>query len=134
MLTPRNPGRIITGATVWSYMASLVYMIVSNPSLNDFIVLLSMFILSLFITCKSRSLEPLEGFEQMRELRSVRRKDGGVKLKEKDLCNGPSKLCDALSITKEEINQLNLSSSELIWLEGYAYLQGLMGGIYHKRK
>ena len=24
MLTPRNPGRIITGATVWSYMASLV--------------------------------------------------------------------------------------------------------------
>lgn len=93
-----------------------------------------MFILSLFITCKSRSLEPLEGFEQMRELRSVRRKDGGVKLKEKDLCNGPSKLCDALSITKEEINQLNLSSSELIWLEGYAYLQGLMGGIYHKRK
>ena len=80
-----------------------------------------MFIFSLFITCKSRSLEPLEGFEQMRELRSVRRKDGGVKLKDKDLCNGPSKLCDALSITKEEINQLNLSSSELIWLEGFTH-------------
>ena len=24
ILTPRNPGRIITGATVWSYIASLV--------------------------------------------------------------------------------------------------------------
>ena len=71
---------------------------------------------------KSRSLEPQEGKEKMRELRSVKRKDKGVKLKDKDLCNGPSKLCDALRINKEEINLLNLSNSESVWLEGYLKL------------
>lgn len=40
-----------------------------------------------------RALEPLEGVEQMRSNREVN--------KEKDLCNGPGKLCEALNIDRK---------------------------------
>jgi DNA-3-methyladenine glycosylase len=39
-----------------------------------------------------RALEPLHGLEQMREVRPAVRRD-------RDLCNGPAKLCQALGIT-----------------------------------
>ena len=65
-----------------------------------------------------RALEPLEGLEQMKEFRSVKRKDGGARLKDKDICSGPSKLCEALRISKEEINEEDMKESNLIWLQG----------------
>ena len=37
---------------------------------------------------------------------------------EKDLCSGPSKLCESLYISKEEINEADLTESSMIWLEG----------------
>lgn len=40
-----------------------------------------------------RALEPLEGLEEMRDNRGVE--------DEKDLCNGPGKLCEAFGIDKE---------------------------------
>jgi len=64
-----------------------------------------------------RAIEALTGQQTMIENRSKRRKDGGHKLKIKDLSNGPSKLCDALNITKEEINFESLIESNDIWLE-----------------
>lgn len=64
-----------------------------------------------------RGVEPLTGSELMLQNRSARRKDGGDKLKPKDISNGPSKLCDALNITKEEINFKSLLDNDLIWLE-----------------
>jgi len=64
-----------------------------------------------------RALEPMAGMETMRGLRAAKRKDGGAKLREKDLCSGPSKLCQALAISKEEINLQKMFDSEHIWLE-----------------
>ncbi|XP_061604373.1 DNA-3-methyladenine glycosylase isoform X3 [Phyllopteryx taeniolatus] len=47
-----------------------------------------------------RSLEPLQGHAVMRQLRAARRKDGARPLKDKELCNGPSKLCQALDVPR----------------------------------
>ena len=52
-----------------------------------------------------RAIKPISGFELMQERRIQKRKNK-VKLKVKDLCNGPSKLCDAFGITKKNNNQL----------------------------
>ena len=35
-----------------------------------------------------------------------------------DVSNGPSKLCDALNITKENTNMKSLLDDDFIWLEG----------------
>ena len=46
-------------------------------------------------------------------------KEGG-KLLKKDgvgLCNGPSKLCQALGINKERVNKVDMCTSDFIWLE-----------------
>lgn len=47
-----------------------------------------------------RSLEPLQGQPAMRQLRAARRKEGARQLKDKELCNGPSKLCQALDVPR----------------------------------
>ncbi|MBQ3625459.1 MAG: DNA-3-methyladenine glycosylase [Synergistaceae bacterium] len=50
-----------------------------------------------------RALEPVSGLELMRERRN--------KIKAKDLCSGPGKLCQAFNITRE-FNKLKLYSPE----------------------
>ena len=52
----------------------------------------------------------------MKKHRSVRRKDGGAKLKTTNLCSGPSKLCQALQIGKH-LNRSKLFESDCLWLE-----------------
>lgn len=64
-----------------------------------------------------RGVEALQGQDTMRSLRGKRRKDSGKDLKDKDLGNGPSKLTEALGITKEDVNKLDLTSNDLLWLE-----------------
>lgn len=56
-----------------------------------------------------RALEPLGGVANMKTRRR------GVR-KEKDLCNGPAKLCKALGIGKE-CDRLDLVTSEVLWVE-----------------
>ncbi|XP_015922971.1 uncharacterized protein [Parasteatoda tepidariorum] len=63
-----------------------------------------------------RSIEPLQGETLMQQLRSIKRKNDNL-LKHKDLCNGPSKLCEAFKITKEELNMDDLSVSNNLWFE-----------------
>ncbi|XP_032877252.1 DNA-3-methyladenine glycosylase [Amblyraja radiata] len=63
-----------------------------------------------------RSLEPLQGLDTMRGLRSKRRKAGGKPLKDHQLCNGPSKLCQALDITKS-FDQEHLATTTDLWME-----------------
>lgn len=64
-----------------------------------------------------RSAKPLVGLDRMRELRGRRRKDGGSKLRDTQLLNGPSKLCMAMAIEKETMNKEFVPSSELLWIE-----------------
>ncbi|GFT86630.1 DNA-3-methyladenine glycosylase [Nephila pilipes] len=62
-----------------------------------------------------RALEPLQNTSTMCRFRSVKRKNSSV-LKEKDLCSGPSKLCQALKIEKQ-FNKVDLCTSDILWLE-----------------
>ena len=63
-----------------------------------------------------RSLEPLQGQSVMRQLRAARRKEGARQLKDKELCNGPSKLCQALDIPRC-FDRRDLASDPEVWLE-----------------
>ncbi|KAL1278568.1 hypothetical protein QQF64_025241 [Cirrhinus molitorella] len=64
-----------------------------------------------------RSLEPLSGQDVMRGLRAAKRKAGAKILKEKELCNGPSKLCQALDILRS-FDRRDLATDAEVWLEG----------------
>lgn len=64
-----------------------------------------------------RALEPLGGLETMRQLRSTSRKGStGRALKDRELCSGPSKLCQALAIDKS-FDQRDLTTDKAVWLE-----------------
>lgn len=53
----------------------------------------------------------------MRQLRDNRRKStAGRTLKDRELCSGPSKLCQALAIDKS-FDQRDLAQDEAVWLE-----------------
>ncbi|KFD57891.1 hypothetical protein M514_01124 [Trichuris suis] len=63
-----------------------------------------------------RAAEPLENVEWMahlRNCRSKRTKPDAFKLRE--LCSGPSKLCQALDIRKDLFNQVNLCRSDSLF-------------------
>lgn len=66
-----------------------------------------------------RSLEPLQGQPAMRLLRAARRREGARQLKDKELCNGPSKLCQALDIPRC-FDRRDLASDPEVWLESDA--------------
>ena len=61
-----------------------------------------------------RALEPLEGINDMAGFRWA---NPPSCFKVVDLCNGPSKLCQSLSITKVNFDQLDLATDENLWLE-----------------
>lgn len=63
-----------------------------------------------------RSLEPLQGQDVMRSLRASKRKEGAKALKDRDLCNGPSKLCQALDVQRC-LDRGDLASDVGLWLE-----------------
>lgn len=62
-----------------------------------------------------RSLEPLQGLDAMRELRSASRKAPSKLLKDWQLCNGPSRLCQAFGIDKA-FDQRDLTQDAAIWM------------------
>ncbi|XP_041363451.1 DNA-3-methyladenine glycosylase-like [Gigantopelta aegis] len=61
-----------------------------------------------------RALEPVEGINEMAMFRWPKPKP---RFKVKDLCNGPSKLCQSLSLSKVNFDQHDLVSDENLWLE-----------------
>ena len=52
----------------------------------------------------------------MQKLRSLKRKDKDKLLKEHMLCNGPSKLYQAMDIGKENVNKEDMVSSNIFWV------------------
>eukprot|EP00112_Aurelia_sp_Birch-Aquarium-sp1_P020548 Seg532.2 transcript_id=Seg532.2/GoldUCD/mRNA.D3Y31 product="DNA-3-methyladenine glycosylase" protein_id=Seg532.2/GoldUCD/D3Y31 len=63
-----------------------------------------------------RALEPLKGQDTMRECRKTKRKSGSANMKDHHLCNGPSKLCTAMAITKESLNKEDMATSSKFWV------------------
>ncbi len=64
-----------------------------------------------------RALDPVDGVEMMKKHRGVKRSDEGEGLKDTDLGSGPSKLTQALGITRGNSDQKDLVTSKSIWLE-----------------
>lgn len=68
-----------------------------------------------------RAVQPLDGIACMQSLRAQSRKganrDSGVAYKLKMLANGPSKLCMAFDINKNNMNKVDITDSDLIWIE-----------------
>lgn len=56
-----------------------------------------------------RALCPLEGVDIMRGRRGRRRRD-------KELCNGPGKLCQAMAVSKQH-NKVDMVTSTTLWME-----------------
>jgi DNA-3-methyladenine glycosylase len=61
-----------------------------------------------------RALEPVEGIDLMRENRS--RRPRRTKVKDRDLCRGPGRLCEALAIGRE-FNGADLTQSPALSIE-----------------
>ncbi|KAL1227519.1 DNA-3-methyladenine glycosylase [Trichinella spiralis] len=67
-----------------------------------------------------RAACPLLNVEAIQKLRlnSSRKRSSNASIKMVDLCNGPSKLCQAFGITKQKFNKVNLcKSNELYFAE-----------------
>ncbi|XP_051824617.1 DNA-3-methyladenine glycosylase [Antechinus flavipes] len=102
--TPRNKGMFMKPGTLYVYIIYGMYFCMNVSSQGEGACILL------------RSLEPVEGLEMMRQLRNAHRKGAARALKDRELCNGPSKLCQALAIDKS-FDQRDLAEEEAIWLE-----------------
>ncbi|XP_069875841.1 DNA-3-methyladenine glycosylase-like [Dipodomys merriami] len=103
--TPRNRSMFMKAGTLYVYIIYGMYFCMNVSSQGDGSCVLL------------RALEPLEGLESMRQLRGTRRKGAaGRPIKDRELCNGPSKLCQALAIDKS-FDQRDLAQDGALWLE-----------------
>lgn len=103
--TPRNRGMFMKPGTLYVYIIYGMYFCLNVSSQGDGACVLL------------RALEPLGGLETMRQLRSTLRKGTtGRALKDRELCSGPSKLCQALAIDKS-FDQRDLAKDRAVWLE-----------------
>ncbi|XP_067874058.1 DNA-3-methyladenine glycosylase [Heterodontus francisci] len=102
--TPRNAAMFMNPGTMYVYQIYGVYYCLNVSSQGDGAAVLL------------RSLEPLQGLDAMRQLRSKRRKETGKPLKDHELCNGPSKLCQAFDITRT-FDRGDLATGTEIWME-----------------
>ncbi|XP_038143894.1 DNA-3-methyladenine glycosylase [Cyprinodon tularosa] len=102
--TERNTAMFMKPGTIYVYPIYGIYLCMNVSSEGEGAAVLL------------RSLEPLQGQSAMRELRTARRKDGTRQLKDKELCNGPSKLCQALNIPRC-FDRRDLASDPEVWLE-----------------
>ncbi|KAM9843563.1 DNA-3-methyladenine glycosylase [Aulostomus maculatus] len=102
--TERNTAMFMKPGTIYVYPIYGIYLCMNVSSEGEGAAVLL------------RSLEPLQGQQVMRQLRAARRKEGARQLKDKELCNGPSKLCQALNISRS-FDRRDLASDPEVWLE-----------------
>uniref|UniRef100_A0A4W5KC75 DNA-3-methyladenine glycosylase n=1 Tax=Hucho hucho TaxID=62062 RepID=A0A4W5KC75_9TELE len=86
--TERNTAMFMKPGTIYVYPIYGIYLCMNVSSQGEGAAVLL------------RALEPLHGLSLMRQLRTARRREGAWPLKDKQLCNGPSKLCQALDIPR----------------------------------
>uniref|UniRef100_UPI00398F6365 DNA-3-methyladenine glycosylase n=1 Tax=Pristiophorus japonicus TaxID=55135 RepID=UPI00398F6365 len=110
--TVRNVAMFMNPGTMYVYQIYGLYFCLNVSSQGDGAAVLL------------RSLEPLQGLDAMRQLRSKRRKASGKPLRDHELCNGPSKLCQAFNITKA-FDRGDLATGTELWMEpGPEIIQG----------
>ncbi|KAG8145895.1 hypothetical protein E2320_012344 [Naja naja] len=103
--TTRNTAMFMRPGTLYVYQIYGIYFCMNVSSQGEGAAVLL------------RSLEPLQGLEAMRELRLARQQKAPARpLKDWQLCNGPSKLCQALAIDRS-FDQQDLGCNSSIWLE-----------------
>ncbi|KAF7691030.1 DNA-3-methyladenine glycosylase [Silurus meridionalis] len=102
--TERNTAMFMKPGTIYVYSIYGIYLCMNISSQGEGAAVLL------------RSLEPLEGHDAMRRLRASKRKEGAKTVKDKELCNGPSKLCQALDIQRC-FDRRDLASDADVWLE-----------------
>ncbi|NWI95053.1 3MG glycosylase, partial [Pitta sordida] len=101
--TQRNAAMFMKPGTLYVYQIYGIYYCVNVSSQGEGAAVLL------------RSLEPLQGLDAMRELRRASRKAPTKLLKDWELCNGPSKLCQAFGIDKA-FDQRDLTQDSDIWM------------------
>ncbi|NXU57315.1 3MG glycosylase, partial [Turnix velox] len=101
--TQRNAAMFMKPGTLYVYQIYGIYFCVNVSSQGEGAAVLL------------RSLEPLQGLDAMRELRCASRKGPTKPPKDWQLCNGPSKLCQALGIDKS-FDQRDLTEDTAIWM------------------
>lgn len=102
--TERNTAMFMKPGTIYVYPIYGIYLCMNVSSEGEGAAVLL------------RSLEPLQGQHLMRQLRAAKRREGARQLKDKELCNGPSKLCQALDIPRS-FDRRDLASDPEVWLE-----------------
>ncbi|XP_072299168.1 DNA-3-methyladenine glycosylase [Eucyclogobius newberryi] len=102
--TQRNTAMFMKPGTIYVYPIYGIYLCMNVSSEGEGAAVLL------------RSLEPVQGQSNMRQLRTAKRKDGARQLKDKELCNGPSKLCQALDVPRC-FDRRDLASDPEVWLE-----------------
>ncbi|KAK1805262.1 hypothetical protein P4O66_019600 [Electrophorus voltai] len=102
--TERNVAMFMKPGTIYVYPIYGIYLCMNVSSQGEGAAVLL------------RSLEPLNGQDTMRRLRAARRREGARVLKDKELCNGPSKLCQALDVQRC-FDRRDLGTDTEVWLE-----------------
>ncbi|XP_063171210.1 DNA-3-methyladenine glycosylase [Candoia aspera] len=102
--TARNAAMFMQPGTLYVYQIYGIYFCLNVSSQGEGAAVLL------------RSLEPLQGLDAMRELRLAQQKGAARPLGDLHLCNGPSKLCQALAIDRS-FDQKDLACDPTIWLE-----------------
>ncbi|KAF0032868.1 hypothetical protein F2P81_015158 [Scophthalmus maximus] len=102
--TQRNTAMFMKPGTIYVYPIYGIYLCMNVSSEGDGAAVLL------------RSAEALQGQSVMRQLRAAQRKEGARQLKDRELCNGPAKLCQALSIPRC-FDRRDLASDPEVWLE-----------------
>lgn len=103
--TERNEPMFMEAGTAYVYLTYGVYHCFNISSEGDGAAVLL------------RAAVAIQGLDTMRRLRGARRRDAGGGLKDRELCNGPAKLCLAMAIDKAVINKEFLPDSHILWLE-----------------
>lgn len=102
--TERNLAMFMKPGTIYVYPIYGIYLCMNISSQGEGAAVLL------------RSLEPLQGHTLMHQLRGARRRESSRPLKDKELCNGPSKLCQALDIPRA-FDRRDLADDPEVWLE-----------------